>query len=446
MAARWEVATDNGWERFNPGMPFHGRHGEEIRWQHRDRQYRATFTQPDEGVQENLRTGKKRRLRCVEARWKCAKGHDLCRYVRSKEHICDGCGRRGIQAPEHIYRCAECDFDLCQACYGDPPGYYVNMHANPLAVLFTGEDAGCDVDCVRATLDNFGGTNSGSYTLKCQPMRHVKQADLAGASVILVPGGDVWADPGDPPGFGQLAALGRQGSEAVCRAVRDEGAVYIGICAGAFLALELEGFGLAGKVRTVHRKEFGFCAKGERKGNTRLREGSKSVPALLQAMAPMLREAWYQNGPLFQCDESDEIRILATYTSLKDAPKTAQKMYGSAAAVACRVGRGAVILMSPHPEFTPGCHDILPRIATAARLWVNPNQITDRPIGIKYESKEEAPEPSKRDAIQLLADSTGHPLDACFAALVQTHGDVEEAAVLLLENPADARGPYNGSG
>jgi len=49
----------------------------------------------------------------------------------------------------------------------------------------------------------------------------------------------------------------------------------------------------------------------------------------------------------------------------------------------------------------------------------------------------EDPEPSEDDA-KKLADATGHSVDACLAALVQTGGDTEEAAVLLLENPCEA--------
>jgi hypothetical protein len=50
----------------------------------------------------------------------CAKGHCLQPYVSEMEeegNICDGCGRMGIVHPERIFRCEQCDFDLCQACF-----------------------------------------------------------------------------------------------------------------------------------------------------------------------------------------------------------------------------------------------------------------------------------------------------------------------------------------
>jgi hypothetical protein len=34
---------------------------------------------------------------------------------------CDGCGRRGIKAPECVWRCDKCDYDLCQKCYDKAP-------------------------------------------------------------------------------------------------------------------------------------------------------------------------------------------------------------------------------------------------------------------------------------------------------------------------------------
>jgi len=51
----------------------------------------------------------------------CPNGHDLKPYVNPKPGLANncnaGCGRTGIQAPEQIYRCELCDFDVCQACY-----------------------------------------------------------------------------------------------------------------------------------------------------------------------------------------------------------------------------------------------------------------------------------------------------------------------------------------
>ena len=43
-----------------------------------------------------------------------------------------------------------------------------------------------------------------------------------------------------------------------------------------------------------------------------------------------------------------------------------------AAIVACRVGKGAVVLLSPHPELTSGLDPgALPRLAEAAAAWAS---------------------------------------------------------------------------
>lgn len=59
----WEVNSNAAWERFSPGVPFEGRPGEKIYFYRGRCQFRAEFTHPNEGFQENLRTGKKRQLR-----------------------------------------------------------------------------------------------------------------------------------------------------------------------------------------------------------------------------------------------------------------------------------------------------------------------------------------------------------------------------------------------
>lgn len=271
------------------------------------------------------------------------------------------------------------------------------MATEPVAVLLTGEDAGCDANCVKETRNNFRSVKTGSahHYLKCQAMRRLGEEGLGGAKVIIVPGGDVWPDSDDDQDFGQLAALGESGAQVISQAVREEGAIYIGICAGAFLALEIDGFGLAEKMQIVHRGTFGFAEQGEVQGYIPLIEGSNTVPELLQAMKPMLKKAWYDNGPLMECTPSDDIRVIAAYGGplrreryfSKKTPgevkatmerawlEEAPKMYGKAAVVACRVGKGVVVLMSPHPELSAGCYKVLPHLAAAARKWATESSL-----------------------------------------------------------------------
>lgn len=277
------------------------------------------------------------------------------------------------------------------------------MTTEPVAVLLTGEDAGCDATCVKETRDNFRSIKTGSarHYLKCQSMRRICEEGLGDAKVIIVPGGDVWPDSDDDQDFGQLAALGENGAQVISQAVREEGAIYIGICAGAFLALEIEGFGLAEKIQIVHRETFGFAEQGEVQGYIPLKEGSNPVPELLHSMRPMFKKAWYDNGPLMECTPCDDIRVLAVYDGplrreryfSKKTPaevkgamerawlEEAPKMYGKAAVVACRVGKGVVILMSPHPELSAGCYKVLPHLAAAARKWATESPLEPANFG-----------------------------------------------------------------
>lgn len=66
-ADRWEVEMDGGWEPFCPGVPFRGSLGEEFRYERGRFQYRVAFTKANAGVQENMRTGRTRRLRLASS-------------------------------------------------------------------------------------------------------------------------------------------------------------------------------------------------------------------------------------------------------------------------------------------------------------------------------------------------------------------------------------------
>merc|ERR1712228_182193 len=52
----------------------------------------------------------------------CRNAHVLKEYIRPASgggcNSCDGgCGRKGIAYPEQLYRCHECNFDMCNNCY-----------------------------------------------------------------------------------------------------------------------------------------------------------------------------------------------------------------------------------------------------------------------------------------------------------------------------------------
>lgn len=48
---------------------------------------------------------------------RCGKGHELkASFPLNTVHSCDSCGRPKIQAPEQVWRCDLCNYDLCSSC------------------------------------------------------------------------------------------------------------------------------------------------------------------------------------------------------------------------------------------------------------------------------------------------------------------------------------------
>eukprot|EP00930_Biecheleria_cincta_P087641 TRINITY_DN76871_c0_g1_i1.p1 TRINITY_DN76871_c0_g1~~TRINITY_DN76871_c0_g1_i1.p1 ORF type:complete len:644 (-),score=104.49 TRINITY_DN76871_c0_g1_i1:91-2022(-) len=49
----------------------------------------------------------------------CPQGHPLTIYVHSGTggNFCNMCNRKGICPPECVFRCQDCDYDLCESCY-----------------------------------------------------------------------------------------------------------------------------------------------------------------------------------------------------------------------------------------------------------------------------------------------------------------------------------------
>jgi glutamine amidotransferase-like uncharacterized protein len=161
-----------------------------------------------------------------------------------------------------------------------------------------------------------------------------------------------------------------------------EGGIYIGICGGAFLGAHLEAFW--GKsshppVRCVHW-DFG-ASLGYMQGDMKLAKG-RSAPKCFDSALDMLcrSEVYYENGPLLRCRESRKVRILArfsgrlkTYKKLHEYPPGLRAKLrlqnGLGAVVACRYGKGCILLVSPHPELTSGKRLVLGALWRAAQKW-----------------------------------------------------------------------------
>lgn len=266
-------------------------------------------------------------------------------------------------------------------------------------VVLTGTSAGCDKESVQGILENFHTAaakqehcarvgrdaclsratylrHSHIFAVREEAIAHVECGVVRDAAVFIVPGGNLWGKRGMVP------VLGDAGQRAMADAVHN-GSVYIGICAGAFLACDIKGLGL-GKVRYNAPGIFGCCEEGAVSGTISLKRGALASDGLPKNMCdsitPMLPAVKYYDGPLLEVLPDQGAFALARYDiPVEQRGNLARRwarfgsfVQGSAAAVVFRAGRGAAVLVSPHPELTDAAHieEVLPGLASAALQWI----------------------------------------------------------------------------
>jgi hypothetical protein len=132
--------------------------------------------------------------------------------------------------------------------------------------------------------------------------------------------------------------------------------VFVGICAGSYLACN--GF------------SWGLKILDARTASSRWRRGAGQVEVELsaagQAMFTGAEERFtirYVNGPILVPDQSPEIpdfKTLAWFRSeLAENGAPLGVMIDSPAIVAGAFGQGRVVCFSPHPEQTAGCEEFV---------------------------------------------------------------------------------------
>ncbi|CAE8584167.1 unnamed protein product [Polarella glacialis] len=253
---------------------------------------------------------------------------------------------------------------------------------------------GCDFHCVKNTCILL---SSSEFKLKLIDIKDVrKQRTLESLDVLLVGGGDDddnrtdtregRLDADNHYGRGQRRALGKQGMRAIVRKVKG-GLMYVGICAGAYLA----------SAKTV---EFG-CDQGAM--NLRLcevdihREAvfAGGVTGAVELRTPKLVDEGLRRvlgrGCTMRFDDSavmnvldpESVTVLATYkrpvlrrTLALTVPKNTSgklaysgthrylkhqhEMVGRPAVVLSQLQQGKVLLFGPHPELHPVAPGLLP--------------------------------------------------------------------------------------
>lgn len=182
----------------------------------------------------------------------------------------------------------------------------------------------------------------------------VHDGALAQFDIVLFPGGS---------GSKQGKALAEQGRGQVRRFV-EAGGGYVGVCAGAYLALHNYDWGL--KLLPLDS----FDREHWRRGNgTVVMESTESGEAILDLDANEEIDIHFAQGPLMvPAGESDlpAPRVLSYYrTGIGRNGADPATMVDTPAIVAGEFGVGRVLLFSPHPEKTAGLEELIER----AVLW-----------------------------------------------------------------------------
>jgi predicted deacylase len=185
----------------------------------------------------------------------------------------------------------------------------------------------------------------------------IRGGALEGFDVVVFPGGS---------GSREAASLGEAGRERV-RAFVEQGGGYIGICAGAYLALCNFSWGL----RILDAKTVSpLWRRGVAEVKLELTEPGRRILGGREG----LFDCHYANGP---CITPANVAALPDYETLAwfrsevaEHGAPAGVMSNSPAIVAGRYGKGRVLCSSPHPEQTAGLEAFLPR----AVAWASGRQ------------------------------------------------------------------------
>lgn len=193
--------------------------------------------------------------------------------------------------------------------------------------------------------------------------RDIAHNVLKSLDVLVVPGGNSTL---------LSHGLGRRGRSRVQAFVR-EGGGYVGICAGAYLAQpggNHPAFGLGLAPVRLYRDGRNWD-RGCALARVQLTEKGRTLFPELQTRPFLLMH--YVNGPVFVplggSHKNAYEEIMTFESDIAPAnPRAKGETPGKAFLLRARKGRGTTVLVSGHPEFTPGFRWVLPRmIRWAAR-------------------------------------------------------------------------------
>lgn len=189
-------------------------------------------------------------------------------------------------------------------------------------------------------------TDAGFEVRRMRPS-DLRRGVLDESDVVLFTGGR---------GLTQGRLLERRGRTRVRRFVR-EGGGYLGICAGAYLALRGASQGY----------KVGIVA-GRNLTGDRWRRGTRPTAVAPTDGSPPVT-LHYANGPLFGPQAADDLPPFVTLARFEDDLYREDfdthpgEMRGSAAVAAASFGEGRVVLFSPNPTLAPARPELLVRAA-----------------------------------------------------------------------------------
>lgn len=216
--------------------------------------------------------------------------------------------------------------------------------SRPAIALYDGPGAGSDVQGRR-----FEGALGTCRVERIGPA-DVHDGVLAQFDVVLFPGGS---------GSKQGKALEEQGRSQV-RSFVEAGGGYVGVCAGAYLALHNYDWGLKLLPLDSFDREHWRRGKG-----TVVIEPTESGEVILGLDADEQIDIHFGQGPLMVAAPESDLpapRILSIYrTGIGQNGADPETMVDTPAIVAGEFGFGRVLLFSPHPEKTSGLEALIER-------------------------------------------------------------------------------------
>jgi len=177
----------------------------------------------------------------------------------------------------------------------------------------------------------------------------IRAGCLSTHDAVIFPGGS---------GRRQADGLGEDGREDV-RSFVQTGGIYLGICAGCFLACE--NFTWSLKILDAKTKSSKW-----KRGTKRLELGLTSEASTLLGLPESGSQVKYVNGPVLEAAGSKDIPDFTTLaffrTEVAENGTPAGIQIDSPAILTGTFGKGRVVGISPHPEQSEGLEAVVPRL------------------------------------------------------------------------------------